>query len=61
MSGCAAWLNRPTSGTETERTLCRIWGQGLFLPSRTDTADTAQRLIAQIGDYRAACPGWPAP
>ena len=26
VSGCAAWLNRPTSGIETERTLCRVWG-----------------------------------
>lgn len=61
VSGCAAWLNRPTSGIETERTLCRIWGEGLILPSRADTQKTAEGLTAQISDYRAACPGYPTP
>lgn len=49
------------SGTATENELCRAWGATLFFPSRQDTGLTAEGLTAQIRDFRAACPGYPAP
>ena len=50
-----------TYATATEDELCRAWGAGLFLPSRADTDITVTGLNDQIRDYRAACPGFPAP
>ena len=58
LSACSPFL---ASATATERALCEVWGSGLLLPSRRDTQETAERLTAQIRDYRAACPGWPLP
>ncbi|MBP0484690.1 hypothetical protein [Sagittula salina] len=56
LTGCAELVRR-SSATETERTLCDVWGEGLFLPSRKDTEETAEGLTAQIADFKAACPG----
>ncbi len=57
VSGCTVWFNRPKSGTETERALCRVGSAGLFQPSMSDTPDTAARLRAQISCYKAGCLG----
>jgi hypothetical protein len=56
LAGCVQ-----TTGSATERALCEVWGEGLFLPSRADTADTVTGLNDQVRDYRAACPGFPSP
>ena len=58
--GCAGWTP-PSSATATDLALCETWGRELFLPSRADTQETAERLMAQVADYEAACPGWPVP
>lgn len=52
-----AACDRPSSGTETERERCMAWASTLILPSRSDTAETAVALTAQIAIFRAACPG----
>lgn len=46
-----------SSGTVTERARCEAWASTLFLPSRSDTEETAIALNAQIAIFRAACPG----
>lgn len=46
-----------TSATATEATLCATWAEGLFLPSRGDTHETAEFLHRQIADHGAACGG----
>lgn len=60
LTGCGI-LNRLSYATETERALCEAWQSNLFLPSRKDTQQTAEDLMIQIAQFRAACPGWTTP
>ena len=45
----------PTSNSATSAAICNSWGEGLFLPSRADTLETARASNRQIKDHRAAC------
>ena len=47
------------SYTETEREVCRQWGQTLFQPSRADTPLTAGGLQRGTNVHSAVCPGIP--
>lgn len=51
MAGCTP----RTVATATETALCQTWAEGLFLPSRKDTPETAELLHRQIADHDAAC------
>lgn len=51
VSGCAM----KTSGGVTERALCEAWQSTLFLPSRSDTHETAIMLNDQYRVHSAAC------
>ena len=45
-------------GTEAKEAMCRAQANGLILPSRADTLETARALNNQIADYKAICPEW---
>lgn len=45
----------PTSDTATSRELCRQWRQTLFLPSRTDSKDTAVGLTQAERVHESQC------
>jgi len=53
LAGCAP----APSSTATEREICLAWRDSLFLPSRSDTTDTAHGLMRQRDMGVAACPG----
>ena len=53
LNGCQMTI----SNTATEEAICDSWQGGLFLPSRSDTIETA-RGLAELGlRYDAACEG----
>ena len=47
--------------TETEKALCRAWGDSLSTRSRLDTVGTQEEIGEGYGDFKAQCPKetWP--
>jgi len=51
LSGCMT----TTLNTETTKAICESWEYSLFLPSRSDTIETARGLTDQKIIHNAAC------
>jgi len=45
-------------GSETEHTLCEIWGQSVPKASRKDTIETIRQVKNAHLDFVAACPNY---
>ena len=49
-------MTTPVTETETEGTLCRVWGESLSTRSRSDTEQTRDEIGEGYADFAAACP-----
>lgn len=55
LTGCVP-MTTPVTETETEGTLCRVWGESLSTRSRSDTEQTRDEIGEGYADFAAACP-----
>lgn len=56
LSGCVTIA--PPEGTQTERALCRVWGNSLPTRSRSDTDQTKQEIQKAYLAFSLACPDY---
>jgi hypothetical protein len=57
-TGLTACVNMTTQATETEKELCRVWGESLPTRSRADTEQTRAEITQAYADFASACPAF---